>query len=386
MSAALDGIRVVELGQWIAAPYCAALLADLGAEVIKIEKPGGDDQRRSGPPTSDGESAYFSMLNRNKRGVVLDLAHPEDRAKCLALISSADVVIENYRPGVLERYGLDHAALAERCPGLVYCAISGFGQTGPLRSKGGFDLVIQAMSGLASICGAPDGPPQKLPVPLVDVSTGLFAAIGILAALQARNRHGRGQMVDVSLLESALALAPLEIGHLLATGAEPARLGDAARNAAPYQIFRTADGAIALAAASQPLWERMCAVLGRPGLLEDRRFATNQHRMEHVSELVPLIDAVLREKPSAHWLTTFEKAGVPVGPVQSFTEALAMPHVRERQVIRSPQSDECGTFPSMVAPIRLSRTPVRLAHGAPRLGGDVQWNPRPDQEDSDHAE
>lgn len=368
MTSALQGLRVVELGQWIAAPYCTSLLADFGAEVVKVEKPGGDDQRRSGPPTPQGDSAFFSVLNRNKRSVVLDFAVPQDCEACLRLIESADIVVENYRPGVLSRFGLDYEALSARYPRLIYCSISGFGQTGPMRAEGGFDLVAQAMSGLASICGRIDGPPEKMPIPLVDVSTGLFATIGVLTALQARHATGRGQLVDISLMESALSLAPLDIGHVLATGANPPRLGDASRNAAPYQIFPTKDSAIALGAASQHLWERTCQLIGRSDLLQDARFATNLLRMEHIRELAPEISAALRLETTAHWLQAFKEVGVPVGPVLGFCEALNMPQLQERQLVRRPESPDNGDFPSLVAPVRLTDTPARLRIGAPRLG------------------
>jgi len=367
MKGALNGLRVLDLGQWIAAPYCTAILADFGAEVIKIEKTqGGDDQRHSSPFV-DGQSAFFNLFNRNKRSVALDLTTEDGRQQCRDLIRTADILVENYRPGAMARMGLDYAAASRLNPGLIYCSISGFGQTGPMRKEGGFDLVIQAMSGLASLCGPAAEQAHRLPIPLVDVSTALFATIGILTAVTARNHTGKGQYIDIALLDSALAMAPLEVAHYLATGCNPERLGQASRNAAPYQLFSTQDGSLALGAAAQHLWEKTCDVIGAPELKDDPRFRTNALRIQHCAELATLIEQRLVHHPSAYWLDRLAAAGIPAGPVLTYREILNHPQVAARQLIRSPEQD-AGHPPTMINPIRLSDTPARLISGAPDLG------------------
>lgn len=367
MTGALTGLRVLDLGQWIAAPYCAAMLGDFGAEVIKVEKPqGGDDQRQSSP-FIEGRSAFFNLFNRNKRSVSLDLGSDEGRQQLWNLLDTADILIENYRPGAMARMGFDYDTVSARNPRLIYCSISGFGQTGPLRKEGGFDLVIQAMSGLASLCGAADGQPQRLPIPIVDVSTALFATIGILTAIQARTHTGKGQYVDVALLDSALAMAPLEVAHYLATGNSPQRLGQASRNAAPYQLFATRDGSLALGAAAQHLWEKTCDLIGAPELKDDPRFATNALRMHHNADLAALIERQLVQQPTDYWLERLAEAGVPAGPVLTYEEVLNHPQVEARRLIRAPEHDAARPA-TMINPIQLSETPARLMTEAPDLG------------------
>ncbi|HWL29256.1 MAG TPA: CoA transferase, partial [Burkholderiaceae bacterium] len=369
---ALQGMRVLDLGQWIAAPYCTALLADFGAEVIKLEKPqGGDDQRQSSPFIG-GQSAFFNLFNRNKRSVTIDLSTDSGRGQCLDLIATADVLVENYRPGSMARMGLGYEDLKERFPRLIYCSISGFGQTGPLKSEGGFDLVIQAMSGLASICGPADGQPFRLPIPIVDVSTALFATIGILTAAAARERTGEGQYVDVALLDSALAMAPLEVAQLLATGVNPERMGQASRNAAPYQIFATQRGSIALGAAAQHLWKRTCEVLGCAELLTDERFITNADRIENREELAAIIEQALAAAPADYWLERLLQEGIPAGPVLTYEEVMKLPQLESRALVRKPENGSSDAPATMVAPIQLSSTPARLISQAPLLGEHTQ--------------
>ncbi|AMG88643.1 CoA transferase [Bordetella parapertussis] len=368
MTGALQGLRVLDMGQWIAAPYCTAMLADFGAEVIKIEKPGGGDDQRHSSPFVDGQSAFFNLFNRNKHSVTIDLSTPAGRAQCRDLIGSADVLVENYRPGVMARLGLDYATLHAEFPRLVYCSISGFGQSGPMRGEGGFDLVIQAMSGLAAQCGPTDGPAHRLPIPIVDVSTALFATIGVLTALAARQQTGTGQLVDVALLDSALAMAPLEVADYLATGHNPERMGQASRNAAPYQIFRTQDGAIALGAASQGLWEKTCDLLDRPALKNDPRFADNTARLAHRAVLAELVEQALATQPSEHWLARLREAGIPAGPVLSYADILRHPQVAAREMVRRPETAGAATAATLASPIRLSDTPARFVSGAPALG------------------
>lgn len=368
MTSALQGLRVIDMGQWIAAPYCAALLADFGAEVIKVEKPqGGDDQRHSSPFV-DGQGAFFNFFNRNKRSVTIDLSTPTGREQCRELIATADIVVENYRPGAMARMGLDYDALRADNPRLIYCSISAFGQTGPLQKEGGFDMVIQAMSGLASICGPADGQPHRLPIPIADVSTALFATIGILTAVAARERTGKGQSVDVSLLESALAMAPLEVAQYLATGQNPPRMGQASRNASPYQILRTQDGSIALGAAAQHLWEKTCDLIGCAGLKSDPRFSTNATRQLHNDALIQLIEQALACHSTSHWLKLLGEAGIPVGAVLTYEEILGHPQVEARGLIQQPEGSDPSAAKIMTTPIRLSSTPARLLANAPKLG------------------
>lgn len=368
MTSALQGLRVIDLGQWIAAPYCAALLADFGAEVIKVEKPqGGDDQRHSAPFV-EGQSAFFNFFNRNKRSVAIDLSTPAGREKCKELIATADIVVENYRPGAMARMGLDYETLSSMNSRLIYCSISAFGQTGPLQREGGFDMVIQAMSGLASICGPAGGQPHRLPIPIADVATALFAAVGILTAVAARERTGKGQCVDVSLLESALAMAPLEVTQYLATGENPKRMGQASRNASPYQIFSTQDGSVALGAASQHLWEKTCDLIGCGGLKIDPRFSTNALRQQHNDVLVELIEQALARHPTNHWLKVLGEEGIPVGAVLTYEEALNHPQITARELIRQPEGSGASAAKTMLTPIKLSATPARLVTNAPKLG------------------
>ncbi|MGE3863853.1 MAG: CaiB/BaiF CoA transferase family protein [Burkholderiaceae bacterium] len=363
----MEGIKVVELGQWIAAPLCAAILGDLGADVIKVERPGGDNQRFT-PPFSGGEGHVFMAVNRSKRGVIFDLSDESDRALCRELLLSADVVIENFRPGMMARYGLEHASLAERNPRLIYCSISGFGQDGPMRDAGGFDIVAQAMSGLMSLCGPADGPPHRLPVPIADIGAGLHAAIGILAALQARQSTGRGQFVEITLLESALSFALLEVAGYLGAGIDPPRLGQGARNASPYQVFETGDRAIVIAAAGQGLWERLCRVLDCVDLIDDSRFATNEARLSNNAELVEVLQARLKERPAAVWLPALSAAGIPAAPVSTVPEALKLDPFTARNGLTTIRHTAAGEQQLLSAPLHLSATPATVRLPAPVLG------------------
>src|SRR5579883_1407680 len=294
MPGALENIRVVDLTSHLSGPYCGMLLADHGADVIKIEKPGeGDDARRM-PPFVNGESAPFMLWNRNKRSIALDLKAERDRAAFETLVRGADVLIENFRPGTLDRLGLGYGALRKTNRRLVYCAISGFGQTGPYRDRGGFDLMTQAMSGLMSVCGPEDGPPHRLPVAISDIAAGMFAAIGILGALAARQRTGRGQRVDAALYDAAIAMGVYEAAGYFATGTPPVRLGQGHRGAVPYQVFQTADGWLTIGAATQHLWERFCRVIGRLDLMQDPRFTSNAERVKNRGVLVPILATVIR--------------------------------------------------------------------------------------------
>jgi crotonobetainyl-CoA:carnitine CoA-transferase CaiB-like acyl-CoA transferase len=308
------------------------------------------------------------IWNRNKRSVVIDLKTAAGKTQLLDLIDGADVLIENFRPGTLERLGLGWATLSVRNPRLIYAAISGFGQTGPYRDRGGFDLVTQGMSGLMSVTGPKDGPPHRMPIAISDVAAGMHLAIGILCALEARHRTGRGQLVETSLLESALSFGVYEAAHVAATGTTPPRLGQAHRGSSPYQVFPTADGWITLGAAQDNFWLRLCELLGIPELSKDARFASNGDRVRNNDALVDLLEGYFRTKPSAHWLAALEAAGIPSGPVLDFDQAMADPHVVARGMAVDTLHPSAGTVKTLGIPVKLSETPGALRRPAPRLG------------------
>jgi crotonobetainyl-CoA:carnitine CoA-transferase CaiB-like acyl-CoA transferase len=365
---ALQRLTVVDLSSHLSGPYCAMLLADHGADVIKIEKPNGGDDARAMPPFMGGESAPFMTWNRNKRSVVIDLKSEAGKVQLLGLIDGADVLIENFRPGTLDRLGLGWETLRVRNPRLIYAAISGFGQTGPYRERGGFDLITQGMSGLMSVTGPKDGPPHRMPIALSDVAAGMHLAVGVLAALEARHHTGRGQLVETSLLESALSFGVYEAAHVAATGERPPRLGQAHRGSSPYQVFPTADGWITVGAAQTNFWTRLCGLLGAPELLADRRFASNGERVRNNDALVALLEPLFKAKPSAHWLEVLEAASIPAGPVLEFDEAMADPHIVARGMTVDTEHPAAGTFKTLGIPVKLSDTPGALRRPAPRLG------------------
>ncbi len=368
MPGALENIRVVDLTSHLSGPYCGMLLADHGADVIKIEKPGeGDDARRM-PPFVNGESAPFMLWNRNKRSIALDLKAERDRAAFETLVRGADVLIENFRPGTLDRLGLGYGALRKTNRRLVYCAISGFGQTGPYRNRGGFDLMTQAMSGLMSVCGPEDGPPFRLPIAISDVAAGCFAAVGILAALEARHRTGEGQMVDTSLLDSAVSFGVYEAAHFFATGERPPRMGQAHRGSSPYQVFKTADGWITIGGAQQNFWQRLCEILDLAHLPADPRFATNAARVAHNKELIPLLQARLETRPSAHWLAALEEAGIPAGPVLTHDQTFRDPQILARDMVTEVTHPAAGRMQTLGVTVKLSETPGAIRRPAPLLG------------------
>src|SRR5436190_19331799 len=322
---ALEGIRVLELTQIMAGPFCSMLLADLGAEVIKIENPrGGDDSRRMAPPYYNGESAAFVAVNRNKFGIALDIRTPQGNDLLWCLIETADVLVENFRPGTMARLGFGYEQVHAKQPRLVYCSISGFGHTGPYAERGGFDLVAQAMSGVLSVTGSPQEP-AKVGVPISDLNAGLFASHAILAALLSRARTGEGEYIDTSLFEAALAYTLWESNEYWVTGTAPQRLGTAHRLAAPYQVFATASGWIAIGAANQRNWEHLAFALDRSDLLQNPKFATNADRMAHLVELVETLTATLKTRTTEEWLQVFDEAGVSCGPVLTLDEVYQHP-------------------------------------------------------------
>jgi crotonobetainyl-CoA:carnitine CoA-transferase CaiB-like acyl-CoA transferase len=364
---ALDHLLVLDLTSHLSGPYCAMLLADHGAEVIKIEPPAGDSARGM-PPFVNGESAPFMTWNRNKRSVVMDLKQPAAKSALLELIGRADVLVENYRPGVLDRLGLGWPVLHDLNKRLILASISGFGQTGPYSSRGGFDLITQAMSGLMSTNGPADGPPFRLPIAISDVTAGMFLAFGVLAAVEARHRTGLGQRVETSLLEAATSLAVYESAHYFATGTRPERIGQAHRGSSPYQCFQTADGYITVGASQQKFFVQFCELIGTPELVADPRFATNAVRVTNNAALVELLAAKLRTKPSAHWLSALETLGIPAGPVLHYDEVFADPQILARDMVVETDHPVTGRFRTMGVPVKLSDTPGSVRRAAPRLG------------------
>jgi crotonobetainyl-CoA:carnitine CoA-transferase CaiB-like acyl-CoA transferase len=368
MPGPLDGLRVVDLSSHLSGPYCAMLLGDLGADVVKIERPGIGDDARKMPPFVEGEGAPFMLWNRNKRSVALDLKEPDGKAQFLALVKDADILVENFRPGTLDRLGLGWEVLRDLNPRLIYAAISGFGQTGPLRDKGGFDLMTQAMSGLMAVCGEADGPPHRLPIAISDVGAGMFLALGVTAALEARRRTGRGQMVETSLLEAAVSFGVYEAANYFATGERPARLGQAHRGSAPYQVFQTEDGWLTIGGSQQNFFERLCAILGLSELFTDPRFTTNALRVANNSILVDLLQEPLRKRPTAHWQRLLDEAGIPAGPVLHHDEVFAHPQIRARGMVAEIDHPKAGRHRTLGNPLHFSETPAAVRRPAPLLG------------------
>lgn len=362
----------MDLTQVMAGPFCTLLLADMGADVIKVEPPtGGDLSRRMGGADlrmTGTDNAPFLALNRNKRSVVLDLTDEDDQAACRALSATADVVVENFRPGVAARLGMDYATLSEDNPGLVYCSISGFGQTGPYADRPGFDLIAQAMAGVLSVTGTPDGDPVKCGLPVSDLAAGLYGAAGILSALLARTRTGRGQYVETSLFEAALGLSVWESTEYWATGRTPRAWGSAHRLNAPYQAFRTADGHLVLAALTAGQWGALCDALGRPELVDDTRFATNADRMAHLPELVDAIESALAGGTTASWIERLLDAGVPVGPLQTYPQVFDDPHTQARKMIERVEHPVEGTIDTLGFPLKMAGTPLDVRRPPPLLG------------------
>jgi formyl-CoA transferase len=365
---ALEGLRVLDQTQVMAGPFCAMLLADMGADVIKIEPPGGETTRAMDLEAAPGVSAPYLAVNRNKRSLVLDLKRAEGVAILKKLVATADVLVENYRPGVAARLGVGYDTLAAINPRLIYCSISGYGQTGPYAARGGYDLIAQGMSGIMSATGSEGGAPVKVGVPITDLGAGLFALFGILCAVRARRVTGRGQRVDTSLFEAGLALSAWEATEYWFTGQVPRGLGTAHRLNAPYQAFRASDGYFTVGAANDNLFPRFCTILGLERLVGDARFANVGLRLQHRAELETLIEAVTATQRRAHWLARCEAAGVPAGPINSVPEALADAHVRARGMVQELTHPQAGRVNGLGNPVKLSLTPPVMAAAAPMLG------------------
>ena len=366
---ALSGLKVLELAHIMSGPTAGMLLADLGADVIKVEKvPDGDDTRRFTPPEVNGESSAFMMMNRNKRGIALDLRQPTARQGLQRMADRCDVLIENFRVGTMDRLGLGYDTLRKTNPALIYCAISGYGRTGPDASKGGFDLVAQGLSGLMRITGEPGGPPTKVGSPVTDINAGILAALGIVAAYVHRLRTGEGQLIDTSLLEAGVMQTFWQSAIFLGSGREIGALGSAHPLTAPYQAFRTRDGWITVGASNQANYARLTQVLEAPELLDDPRFRDNAMRMANLPALVELLTQRFERKPSADWLSALTAAGVPAGPVLTIAEMLEDPQVRARAMVVETQHPKAGATQAIGCPLKLSATPARVVRPAPLYG------------------
>lgn len=369
MPEALKGMKVLDCSQILAGPFCSMLLADMGADVVKIEKPtGGDDTRRMGPPFVAGESAAFMAMNRNKRSVVLNFKDPAGVDAMKRLVKDADVVIENYRSGVMDRLGLGYETLSEINPGLIYCSISGFGRTGPYAKRAGFDLVAQGMSGVMSFTGVPGSPPVKVGVPVADMNAGMFSTYGILTAYINRLKSGKGQYLEVSLLEAALAYTVWESSSYFVTGNVPGPLGSAHRLSAPYQALKTQDGFINIGAPNQSNFERLCRAIGRDELIERDEYRDNASRLTHREQLETDLEETMTTQTRAHWLEVLEEAGVPAGPILDMGEVWSDPQVVDRGMDATVEHPTAGTVHNIGLAAKLYGTPGKVYGPAPLLG------------------
>jgi len=365
----LDGLTILDFTRVLAGPYCTMQLADLGARVIKIEQPGrGDDTRAWGPPFVRGESAYFLSINRNKESVALDLKHSRARGILDTLVSRADVIVENFRPGTMERLGLGYDTLAARHSRIVYCSISGFGQTGPRRAEAGYDAMMQAEAGLMSITGAADGPPFRLGVAIGDIATGMFAVQGILAALYARERSQRGQRVDIAMLDAVTALLTYQASIAFATGDTPRRMGNRHPSIAPYDTFTAADGEFVLSVGNDDQFRRLAGILRRPELGIDPQYATNADRVRHYDALRDTLSRLFSAWARADLLAALTAAGVPCSAVRSVTEALQDPQLSAREMIVPLEHVSAGGIRVLGSPLKLSETPASVRTPPPALG------------------
>lgn len=369
MSGALEHIRILDLSRVLAGPYCTMVLGDLGAEVIKVEAPGGSDETRGwGPPFQNDVSAYYLCANRNKKSITADLKTAEGIELIKALVSESDVIINNFKSGTMEKFGLDHDTLAEINPGIVSCSITGFGETGPYRDMPGYDFIIQAMSGLMSITGDTNSGPQKVGVAITDILTGLYACVGIQGALLERTQSGKGQKLDISLYDTAVS-ALVNIGsNYLMSGEIPAALGNQHANIVPYQTFHTLDGDMVIAVGNDNQFKKLCTVLGKPGLAADERFQTNPDRVAHREELVPLLQETFLTKPTSYWQEKCEENKIPCGPIQNLKEVTEDPQLQARDMFVETEHPAAGTVKMIGSPLKLSRTPVQVKEHPPEAG------------------
>lgn len=370
MQGALSDILVLDLTRVLAGPYCTMMLGDFGADVIKIERPGrGDDTRHWGPPfTESGLSAYYVCVNRNKRSVTLNLKSEAGREVLRDLASRADILVENFKVGTMDRLGVGYDSLRERNPGLIYCAVTGYGQTGPYHERPGYDTVIQAQGGIMSITGPADGAPHKVGVAIVDITAGFNALASILAALHHRDRTGEGQYIDIALFDAQLGWLANIASNYLVSGEPPQRYGNGHATIVPYQTVVTADGYLMLAVGNDGQFARLCEVIGRPELAEDQRFATNPARVEHRDDLIPILEEIFETRPTQAWIEDLLDAGVPCGPVNDIPTALSDPQAQARDMVQEIEHPQAGTIP-LVGPVpKLRETPAEIRRAPPLLG------------------
>lgn len=363
----LQNIRVLDLSRVLAGPYCTMVLGDLGAEVIKVEPPEGDETRGWGPPFASGESAYYLCVNRNKRSMVVNLKTDVGKSILRELAMQSDVLVENFRPGTLKKFGLDFETLHTLNPGLVYCSISGFGQTGSLCDKPGYDFMIQAMGGIMSVTGEPDGEPMKVGVAVADLFAGQNAVISILAALQARTFTGEGQYIDIALFDSELGWLANVASNFLISGKNPRRYGNAHANIVPYQSFQASDGWFVVAVGNDKQFESFCKVIGKPELSVDERFSTNSARVQNREVLIPMLKPIFLEKSVSDWLLLIGDQ-FPCGPINTVEEVFAMPHVKEREMLVEMQHPTIGALPLVGSPLKMGGTPVSYRLPPPLIG------------------
>ncbi|MDR5695895.1 MAG: CoA transferase [Armatimonadota bacterium] len=367
MQTALNGVRVLDFSQVMAGPFCTMLLADMGADVIKVEPPEGDSTRQMGL-SQDGESPAFWAVNRNKRGIAVNLKNPRGVELCRRLAQTVDILVENFRPGTMDRLGLGYGDLRPLNPGLIYASISGYGQTGPYASRGGFDLIAQGESGIMSVTGFPGSSPVKCGIPICDLGAALFLTYAILSAYIHRLRTGEGQYVETSLLEAGIALSVWEATEYFSTGNVPQPTGSAHRMSAPYQAFRCQDGYITVGGANQRSWERLCKALGLEHLLNRPEFATDASRVRHRQELAAIIEDVTVQKPRDHWLKVLEEAGVPCGSILTYPEVFLHPQTVAREMVQEIEHPVGGRIRQIGPAVKCSATPARIRRPAPRLG------------------
>jgi crotonobetainyl-CoA:carnitine CoA-transferase CaiB-like acyl-CoA transferase len=369
LKGAIEGVRVLDLTSYLSGPYCTMLLGDLGAEVVKVEEPGkGDGSRAWGPPFVGGESTYFMSINRNKKSVTLNLKTEDGRRALLRLAERADVVVENYRVGVVKKLGIDYEAVKGVNPSIIYCSISGFGQDGPHSQKPAYDLVAQAMGGVMGLTGYEDGPPVKVGIAMADLTAGMFAAVGILAALHRRDRTGTGQFIDVAMLDGQVSLLTFVAGAYLATGEVPKRLGTAHPSIAPYQAFRAGDGSyFVLAVGTDKMFADFCEAVGLD-LASDSRFSTNSERVKNRAELVRILEGHFASKPASHWLSVIERAGVPCAPINTLDRVFSDPQVAHRRMVREVDHPKAGRVKLLGPPIRMSESDPEIRAPPPTLG------------------
>ncbi len=369
MPGPLDGFTVLDLTRVLSGPYCTMVLGDLGARIIKVEHPErGDDTRHWGPPFLNGESAYFLSINRNKESIAIDYRDPDGRGVLNRLLPRVDVLVENFRPGTLDPYGLDAASLRSRFPRLVYCSISGYGHTGPRREEPGYDAVIQAEGGLMSVTGAADGPPYRLGVAISDIVSGLFAVQGVLAALVARERGGQGQAIDISMLDATSALLTYQAGIHFITGQAPARIGNRHPNIAPYENFAASDGDVVVAVGNDAIWKRFCDAIGLPDLATDERFTNNAARVTNYTQLKAALDGAFARETRATWIDRLKAAGVPCGSVRDIAELFRDPQLHAREMVATVAHASIGQVNVIGSPIKLSETPATVRTAPPTLG------------------